>query len=164
MIELPGGSHERTGIPVEIPEQCRRCITLARFALRHDELSARIKNIEQAGLSGELTQRWIEHVAKEGEMSTGDAEKFVSAQEQRLRDDLVAQLEKLDKERDQQTMFAQFVIDHCQSGVVRLISATPGIDMEAEACGSQKPERVKGPVGAEILRVDREPVAAKVAD
>jgi hypothetical protein len=164
MIEMPGESPERAGIPVEIPEQCQRCITLARFAFRYDELASRIQNIEQAGLSGELTQRWVAHVAEVGEMSSDEAEEFVSAREQQLRDDLVARLAELDKEREQQAMFAQFVIDHCNLGVVKLVSATPGVDMEAEACGSEKPERVKGPGSAEILRVDREPVSVKVTD
>ena len=156
MIEAPRELSERTGFPVEIPDKCRQCITLARFASRYDELCRGIQNIEQAGLSGALTEQWVSKVAEVGNMTSAEAEEFVSAREQQLRDDLVARLAELDKERDQQTMFARFIIDHCESGVVKLASITPDVVMEAEACGSKKPELVRGPKGSEILRVSRD--------
>lgn len=164
MTELLSEFSEQSGFPVEIPEKCRQCVTLARFALRYEEFGKGIKEIEEAGLSEDLAQRWVRHAVTVSDMTVDEAEEFVSARELELRANLVARLERMDKGRERQVELAQFILGHCEPGVVKLVSVTPGVDMEAEACGSSKPERVKDPAGAEILRVDRKLAVARAAD
>jgi len=155
MIEAPREFSEQSGIPVEIPDRCRRCVTLARFALRYDELGVKISHAEGLGLSGGLPQYWADQIANMGDMSKEEATAFVSANEQRMRAEFVEKLGKLDKAREDQISFAQYVLDHCERGLVELTAIGQDITMSAEVCGSTTPERVSGVDGAEIVRVNR---------
>lgn len=155
MMNSPREFSEQSGIPVEIPEKCRRCVTLARFALKHDELCTKIQQAEEIGLSGALSQHWVDQVAEVGEMTEAEAADFVRINEQRMRAEFMANLERLDGARDNQVSFAQYVLAHCDLGTVELSSVAEGVDMTAEVCGSTAPERVKGFDDVEIVRVTR---------
>lgn len=159
MIEVPREFSERTEFPVEVPNKCRRCVTLARFAAKHADLCAKIEAAEEAGISGVLPSHWTSRVAKVGEMSVDEAAAFVSSHERGLWTEFMEQLNRMDGVRENQILFAEYVIAHCGPGVVRMISATEGVGIEAEVCGSTIPERVQGFEDAEIVRVNRSPPA-----
>ncbi|HSW92674.1 MAG TPA: hypothetical protein VLH14_02185 [Patescibacteria group bacterium] len=162
MIEPSREFSEQSRIPVEIPDQCRRCITLARIAFTHDSLEEKIQLARKEDESGALMQRWIAQTAKVGEMSLADAEEFVESREARLKAEFDEELNKMNHARNAQLAFARQVIGHCEHGLVRMVSVTDGVEMGAEVCGSTEPERVRGFSDAEIVRVVRNPVKADV--
>jgi len=163
MMQSPRELSEKSGISVEIPDQCRRCVTLARIALTHNRLEDKIQSARREDESGALMQRWIAKTAAVGEMSLAEAEEFVESREAKLKAELAEELGRMDAARTAQVEFARHVIGHCEQGVVRMVSATEGVDMEAEICGSTEPERVRGFTDVEIVRVVRKPIAAEVA-
>jgi len=159
MIEVPQEFSKPAGFPVEIPDKCRRCVTLARFAVKYADLRAKIETAEEVGISGALPSQWADQVAKVGKMSADEAMAFVASHEPELRAEFVGRLNGMDRACGDQISFAEYVIAHCSSGVVSLVSATEGVAMEAEVCGSRTPERVEGFNDIEIVRVNRAPSA-----
>lgn len=148
--------------PVEIPQQCRNCIMIARAALAYEDLGKKIQAVRKEDASGALLQRWVAHTASVGEMSLAEAEALVESEEPRLRAEFEEKVEGLASTRDAKVSFARYIVEHCERGVVRLISPMEGVGIEAEVCGSTTPERVHGVNDAEIVRVRRQPVAADV--
>lgn len=156
--EFPG----RSEFPVEIPSQCRNCITIARAALTHMNLEGKIQRARKEDASGALVQRWVAQAAEVGDMSLAEATEFVESREAQLKSELKEKLANMERACDAQVSIAEYVIDHCERGVVKLASVTEGVAMEVEVCGSTKPEHVLGFDDAEIVRIHRQPVPSEV--
>lgn len=150
---------------VSIPERCQSCVTLARLAISFRGIGKSIEQITEARMSGDLMETWINGVTEAGKMSRNDAKQFIESHGELFEANFLQRLDELDKEREKKLKFAQGVINHCSDGVVLMRPVTPGVVIEAEACGSEEPELVRGVEGTEIVRVRRtSPVTATIAD
>lgn len=160
MIEPRGEFSEQ----LEIPDKCRDCVTLARIAFRYSRLSDNLAEATEAGLSGEIVQRWVEEVAKEGGMSQEDAAEFVAHRKPEFMAEFLGRLEGIDGKRDVQLHIAREVVAHCLGGMLTLQSEQNGEHITVEMCGSAKPESLIGVENAQVVRVIRQTATAKVTD
>jgi len=160
MIESSGEFTQQ----LEIPDNCRRCIALARLAYRHDDIGRRITEVSEARMSGELERQWIAQAASTGEMTEAEATAFIASQEPRLTEEFISKLEELDARRDAQLHMARGVVEHCVGGMLTLTTETAEELVTVEACNSTNSEALQGVPDAHVVRIIRQPIAAKVAN
>lgn len=149
---------------LEIPDRCKRCITLARLAFRHEDIGRKISEVSEARMSGDLERRWVAEAASVGGMTDEEAAAFVASQEPLLTAEFISRLEELDGRREAQLQIARGVIEHCAGGMLTLTTETSEEQVTVEACNSRSSEALQGVPGAHVVRMIRQPIAAKVVD
>lgn len=145
---------------VAVPDECRRCVALARAAQIYGMIVESIRTMSDDMMSGQIRRKSIDEIVAQGVMNREEAEQFVIDNESSIREEVISKLEKMDRVRDAQLKIGRRIVQQCVGGVLEITGERNGVVITIGICMSETREHVPNAENAEVVRVERRPVAS----